>query len=82
MTRLAHHSTRRAAAAAMHAIAARTHPARLHDHLCARCQVTWRGAERDCWSCGLPATSAHTRPGAALHLLLTTVGKPLPHPTR
>jgi predicted amidophosphoribosyltransferase len=52
-----------------------------HDHLCGRCSVTWRGAEQDCWSCGLPATSDHSRPGAALQLLLTLVGRPLAIPT-
>jgi len=69
-------TARRTAAAAMRTIAAR----RCHDHLCARCSVTWRGAERDCWSCGLPATSDYSRPGAALQLLLTAVGRSLTRP--
>ncbi|MGP3777077.1 hypothetical protein ACTWJ8_40215 (plasmid) [Streptomyces sp. SDT5-1] len=73
------HSPRHPAAAAIRRIT-RRHG---HDHLCGRCHVTWRGAERDCSSCGLPATSDYSRPGATLQVLLTRVGHPLsapPHP--
>ncbi|MFZ3562834.1 hypothetical protein ACOKM5_43665 [Streptomyces sp. BH097] len=66
----------RTAAAAMRGIARH----KGHDHLCGRCHVTWSGAERDCWSCGLPATCDYSRPGAALQLLLTVVGHPLTLP--
>jgi hypothetical protein len=70
-------SPRLTTAAAMRGITRR----HSHDHLCGRCPVARRGAERDCWSCGLPATSDYSRPGAALQLLLTVVGRPLSIPT-
>lgn len=70
-------TARRTAAAAIRAIGIQAH----HDHLCARCSVTWNGAEADCWSCGLPATSEYTHPGAALQILLTTIGCALTRPT-
>ncbi|MGW0607791.1 hypothetical protein [Streptomyces sp. NPDC002640] len=40
--------------------------------LCSLCQVTWRGDEADCWSCGRPANE-YSHPGAALHTLLSAV---------
>ena len=41
--------------------------------MCGLCSVTWSGGERDCWSCGRPATSEHAHRGAALTLLLQAV---------
>lgn len=78
-TRRAHTSParpdRRQAAAAMRSIGQRRHAnvgTGAH-FICAPCHVAWAGAEADCWSCGLPATTEHGRYGAALQRLLTAV---------
>ena len=51
----------------------RTHrPRPVLEFSCDRCHVAWAGPEADCWSCGLLATTQHTRYGAALQRLLDT----------
>jgi len=40
---------------------------------CGPCQVTWAGAETDCWNCGRPATTEYGLRSSALQLLLHTV---------
>lgn len=53
----------------------RAHAAKLptrRTHLCGPCAVSWTGDERDCWSCGNPATQPASSPEAALQTLLTS----------
>ncbi|MCZ7430107.1 hypothetical protein [Streptomyces sp. WMMC1477] len=66
-------SGRREAAAIIRGIAARRHRGRPAAFVCARCHVSWRGAEADCWCCGQPATTEHSHRGAALQRLLHPV---------
>ena len=51
-------------------------PAPVAEFGCDTCEVTWAGAEADCWSCGRPAS--HTHPGtttrSVLLCLLHTTG--------
>lgn len=45
-------------------------------YACERCEVGWAGPERDCWSCGLPASARSRQAASALHLLLGAVTGP------
>jgi hypothetical protein len=55
-------------------------PDRGRGFLCSTCPVSWAGAERDCFHCGLPATAEYTHPGMALQILLHTVGRTVSPP--
>jgi hypothetical protein len=45
-------------------------------HVCSHCHVSWSGGERDCFSCGRPATSQPTGVASALQRLLDLVTVP------
>jgi hypothetical protein len=40
--------------------------------VCGPCEVSWGGAEADCWNCGRPATTALPDRASALQQLLQT----------
>jgi hypothetical protein len=71
---------RRSAAAVMRTIGQRRpRPAGTTAHfVCGSCNVSWTGAEADCWACGRPATTEHSHPGTASQRLLAAVR---PQPT-
>ncbi|GAA2350532.1 hypothetical protein [Streptomyces violaceusniger] len=60
-----------AVAAIMRSIGRRPRPTPI-GFVCQPCSVSWVGEEGDCWNCGRPASSKHTR-DSVLQILLAAV---------